>query len=169
MLDATGATSNWATQTVTVPNDGNYKFVFVSGSYDQTGGRALGARLFVDNITAPPTANATLNSTDIASQANAGVSLSEIDLNIGSVDRARASLGASINRMIYASDHLADYSRNIAESRSTMIDTDYAAATAELSRAKAMHEGAQHVLQQSQEDLQYGLNMIRHNDNLFKG
>ncbi len=169
LLDATGTSVDWATQTVTVPHDGNYKFVFVSGSYDQTGGRALGARLFVDNITAPPTANATLNSTDIASQAAASASLAEVDLNIGSVDRARASLGASINRMIYASDHLADFSRNLAQSRSTMIDTDYAAATAELSRVQAIHEGAQQVLQQAQEDLQYGLNMIRHNDELFKG
>lgn len=169
LLDATGTTSNWATQTVTVPNDGNYKFVFVSGSYDQTGGRALGARLFVDNITAPPTANATLNSTDIASQAAAGVSIAEIDLNIGSVDQARASLSASVNRMIYASDHLADFSRNMARTRSTMVDTDYAAAASELSRVQTIHEGARQVLQQSQQDLQSGLNMIRTNDQLFKG
>jgi flagellin-like hook-associated protein FlgL len=169
MLDSTGTTSNWATQTTTVSTDGNYKFVFVSGSYDQTGGRALGARLFVDNITAPPTPNPALNSTDIASEAGAGVSIAEIDLNINSVDLARASLGASIHRMIYASDHLADYSRNIAGSRSKMMDTDYAAAAAELSRVQTITEGAKLVLQQSQKDLQTGLNMILTNDHLFKG
>lgn len=169
MLDATGTSSAWATQTVTVPQEGNYKFVFVSGSYDQTGGRALGARLFVDNITAPPTANPTLNSTDIASESGAGISIAEIDLNINSVDLARASLGASINRMIFASDNLADYSRNIAGSHSKMMDTDYAAAAAELSRVQAINEGAKQVLKQSQQDLQSGLSMIRTNDNLFKG
>jgi len=168
LLDSTGSSSAWATQTVAVSTDGNYKFVFVSGSYDQTGGQALGARLFVDNITAPPTANPTLNSTDIASQDSACVSIAEIDLNIHSVDLARASLGASFNRMIYASDHLADYSRNLASSRSKMMDTDYAAAAAELSRVKTINEGAKQVLQQSQQDLQSGLNMILTNDQLFK-
>jgi flagellin-like hook-associated protein FlgL len=71
--------------------------------------------------------------------------------------------------MIFASDNLADYSRNIAGSHSKMMDTDYAAAAAELSRVQAINEGAKQVLKQSQQDLQSGLSMIRTNDNLFKG
>ncbi|NER21596.1 MAG: hypothetical protein F6J96_13030 [Symploca sp. SIO1C2] len=34
----------------TVPADGEYEFEFVCGSYDKTGGLALGASLFVDNV-----------------------------------------------------------------------------------------------------------------------
>jgi hypothetical protein len=54
ILDETGSSAAgstlWATASVTIPSDGNYKFVFVSGTYDFTGGRAAGASLFIDNI-----------------------------------------------------------------------------------------------------------------------
>ena len=54
MLDATGADMR-TTQPVTVVNfpvnqDGNYKFVFVSGTWDATRGQAAGARLSIDNV-----------------------------------------------------------------------------------------------------------------------
>jgi hypothetical protein len=47
--DSTGATTDWAevTKTISASEIGNYKFVFVSGSYDFTGGTALGASLYV--------------------------------------------------------------------------------------------------------------------------
>ncbi|MBV1786435.1 DUF4347 domain-containing protein [Marinobacterium sp. D7] len=35
---------------VTVPTDGNYRFVFISGTFDKTGGRAAGASMYIDNI-----------------------------------------------------------------------------------------------------------------------
>lgn len=34
----------------TIPSDGQYQFEFVCGTYDKTGGLALGASLFVDNV-----------------------------------------------------------------------------------------------------------------------
>ncbi|NBV89084.1 MAG: hypothetical protein EBR88_06180, partial [Betaproteobacteria bacterium] len=63
LLNSTGANAGvqtaWATQSVTVPSQGRYKFVFVSGTWDASGGRALGANLQVDsvrvNASAPPT------------------------------------------------------------------------------------------------------------------
>jgi hypothetical protein len=53
-LNATGANAA-ATQPVTVvnfavPTTGNYKFVFVSGTWDATRGQAAGARLSIDNV-----------------------------------------------------------------------------------------------------------------------
>ncbi len=44
--------SPWGTATVTADKAGTYKFVFVSGSYDFTGGSVLGASLTIDNIAA---------------------------------------------------------------------------------------------------------------------
>lgn len=170
LLDDTGATSSWATVNLTMPanSDGNYKFVFVAGSYDQTGGRALGARLFVDNITAPPKAMPTLNNTDITTRSAAGTSITEVDENIASVTQARASLGASINRIYHAADNLAQRAHHIAESRSDMVDTDYAEATMHLSRLKALDVGASFVLQQSRQNSQNALGMIRSNDTFFR-
>lgn len=50
-----GASTPWAAVSHTINTGagnaaGNYKFVFISGSWDQTGGRALGASLYVTNI-----------------------------------------------------------------------------------------------------------------------
>jgi len=45
-----GASTSWASQTVEVPTTGRYKFIFVSGTWDASGGRALGANLQVDGI-----------------------------------------------------------------------------------------------------------------------
>ncbi len=55
ILDATGSSTrdytDWAQETITIDTAGEYKFVFVSGSYDYTGGRLLGAQLFIDDVT----------------------------------------------------------------------------------------------------------------------
>ena len=46
-----GASTNWATVTKNITTSGAYKFVFVSGTWDETGGTAAGAQLYIDNIT----------------------------------------------------------------------------------------------------------------------
>ena len=55
ILNATGssasATTSWATESVTVTNPGSYRFVFVAGTYDFSGGTWAGAQLYVDNVT----------------------------------------------------------------------------------------------------------------------
>ena len=57
LLNQTGATATaqtpWATVSRTMSGTdpaGNYRFVFVSGSWDATGGMALGARLVIDDV-----------------------------------------------------------------------------------------------------------------------
>lgn len=47
-----GATTAWTpvTRTITAAQAGTYKFVFVSGTYDFTGGTVLGASLYVTNV-----------------------------------------------------------------------------------------------------------------------
>ena len=42
--------TSWTTSQITIPSDGEYKFEFVSGSFDRSGGGALGATLYVDNL-----------------------------------------------------------------------------------------------------------------------
>lgn len=50
VLDATGLASAWQRARASVTEEGSYRFVFVSGSYDQTWGGAAGARLWIDDI-----------------------------------------------------------------------------------------------------------------------
>ena len=47
---STGASTNWATASATIPTNGSYRFVFVAGTYDFSGGRAAGASLYIDNV-----------------------------------------------------------------------------------------------------------------------
>jgi len=74
LLNATGATSRsvtpWAKvlKTITAGQAGNYRFVFVSGTWDASGGKALGASLYIDNIgvvKVPPPATTTPPPTQI--------------------------------------------------------------------------------------------------------
>ena len=46
----TSGTSPWTTKTVNINEEGTYQFVFVAGSYDASGGKALGAQLFIDDV-----------------------------------------------------------------------------------------------------------------------
>jgi filamentous hemagglutinin family protein len=61
ILNATGASASastgWLTASTTVDTAGTYAFVFVSGSWDATGGMALGATLTLDNISTTPLFN----------------------------------------------------------------------------------------------------------------
>jgi flagellar hook-associated protein FlgK len=55
LLNQTGGTTAWATETKTVNTAGSYKFVFISGTYDASGGQAAGAQLYIDNVTVQST------------------------------------------------------------------------------------------------------------------
>ncbi|PSN14881.1 hypothetical protein C7293_09610 [filamentous cyanobacterium CCT1] len=54
ILNQTGssdtASTTWATETVNITQAGEYRFVFVAGTFDFTGGRAAGAQLFIDDV-----------------------------------------------------------------------------------------------------------------------
>lgn len=51
VLDASGAgTTAWTTKETVIPASGTYRFVFVSGTFDASGGRAAGASLVIDNV-----------------------------------------------------------------------------------------------------------------------
>jgi flagellin len=70
--------------------------------------------------------------------------LAYLDRAIARVDVQRATMGATINRLEYAADNLANVSQNTSASRSRILDADYAAeTTAMLSQA---NQQAQSVL-----------------------
>lgn len=54
VIDATGQFQDWTTTTVNIPTAGTYRFVFVSGTFDQSFGGAAGAYMYVDNIVQKP-------------------------------------------------------------------------------------------------------------------
>jgi flagellin len=75
--------------------------------------------------------------------------IDEIDEAMIIVDGFRADLGAKINRLTYAADNLTNISMNTAESRSRILDTDYATATTELARAQIIQQAGTAMLAQA--------------------
>jgi hypothetical protein len=45
-----GQLQGWTTSTGTIPSTGHYRFRFVNGTYDATGGKALGASMYIDTV-----------------------------------------------------------------------------------------------------------------------
>lgn len=50
LLNQWGDNGAWEKKNVTIANAGDYTFVFMSGTWDKSGGRALGARLQITNV-----------------------------------------------------------------------------------------------------------------------
>ncbi|MBV5320355.1 MAG: filamentous hemagglutinin N-terminal domain-containing protein [Sulfuricurvum sp.] len=88
ILDKTGRNSatpqTWTTASATALADGDYKFVFVSGSWDATGGRALGANLYLDDINVFDSKVFTGAKVDFKSTINAGSS--NVTVNANKID-----------------------------------------------------------------------------------
>ena len=95
-------------------------------------------------------ASKVITGTTIASAVNmASKSITEIDVVIGDVSAQRATFGAVSNRLAHAVDNLTNVKTNSEAARSRILDTDYAAATSELSRTQIIQQAATAMLAQA--------------------
>jgi len=91
--------------------------------------------------------------------ANATIGL--LDTAIGRVNTQRAAIGAGINQMTYAVDNLTNISSNITASRSTIMDTDYATASTQLSKTQIIQQAATAMLAQANQQPQSVLSLLK--------
>lgn len=75
--------------------------------------------------------------------------ITSLDTAITAVSSQRASFGAVNNRLIHAVDNLTNISTNAAQTRSRIMDTDYAAATSELARTQIIQQAGTAMLAQA--------------------
>ena len=87
--------------------------------------------------------------------------LGYLDTVIARVDAHRATLGATINRLEYAADNLANVSQNTSASRSRVLDTDYASETTELARTQIIQQAATAMLSQANQQAQSVLALLK--------
>jgi flagellin len=66
-----------------------------------------------------------------------------------------------MNRLTYAGDNLTNISRNTSESRSRILDADYAKASSELARTQIIQQAATAVLAQANMDQQSVLKLLQ--------
>jgi len=99
--------------------------------------------------------------TSIGTSTSAITSLTTLDTAIGFVNSQRANIGASINQMTYAVDNLSNVAANAAASRSTIMDTDYATASTQLSKTQIIQQAATAMLAQANQQPQSVLALLK--------
>ena len=92
--------------------------------------------------------------------ASASNALQSLDKAISMIDNDRATFGATINRLTYAVDNLTNVSQNANASRSRILDTDYAKASAELARTQIIQQAATAILAQANQSQQSVLKLL---------
>lgn len=140
---------------------------------DATGGTTLGTYNFQVGANQGQTVSVVIGSmtstgklSDISTQSVttttvAGSAITKIDLAIAAVASQRATIGAGMNRLTYAADNLANVSQNAQESRSRILDTDYASSTTALSRAQIISQAATAMLAQANQQSQSVLALLK--------
>jgi flagellin len=94
-------------------------------------------------------------------QESAGRAITKLDEAIDGVALERANLGAFQNRLTAAIDNLNTTQTNLAESRSRILDADYAATTTELARAQIIQQAATAMLAQANQSAQSVLSLLQ--------
>jgi len=102
-----------------------------------------------------------LDGLDVDTVSNAGTAITYIDTAISRVNAHRATLGATINRLEYAADNLANVSQNTSASRSQVLDADYASETTELARTQIIQQAATAMLSQANQQAQSVLALLK--------
>jgi len=87
--------------------------------------------------------------------------ITSVDSAIELVNNARSGMGAVMNQMSYSADNMTNISTNIAASRSTVMDTDYATASAQLSKSQIIQQAATAMLAQANQQPQSVLSLIK--------
>jgi flagellin len=98
---------------------------------------------------------------DIKDRAASTQSIEQLDISIDRINTERAGLGAVMNRLTYAVDNLANVSQNTSESRSRILDTDYAKASSELARTQIISQAATAMLAQANQSPQSVLKLLQ--------
>lgn len=104
---------------------------------------------------------ADINDSDILTQDDSNSAIVAIDKSLSFVNTARAEMGATINRLTYASDNLINVSQNSTEARSRILDTDFAKASSELARTQIISQAATSVLAQANQSQQSVLKLLQ--------
>lgn len=90
-----------------------------------------------------------LTAPGLSNAADALSSLASIDESLAVIDTTRVSWGAAMNRLVHAGDVSNNVSLNLDQSRSKIIDADYAQATADLAKAQILQMAGKAMLSQA--------------------
>ena len=87
--------------------------------------------------------------------------LSKISTALEQINNQRAGIGAAINQMAFGADNLTNISSNATQSRSTIMDTDYALATTQLAKTQIIQQAATAMLAQANQQPQSVMALLK--------
>ncbi len=99
--------------------------------------------------------------TSISTASAAQTTIAQLDTALESINSQRATIGAGINRLTYAADNLTNISANVSASRSSVMDTDYAEASTQLSKTQIIQQAATAMLAQANQQPQSVLSLLK--------
>ena len=113
-----------------------------------------------DTLTVTTTAVATVAG-DLTSAANANTAITALDTALDTVNTQRATYGAAQSRLGYAVSNLGIASENVSAARGRIVDADFAAETAALTRGQILQQAGTAMLAQANSAPQNVLSLLR--------
>ena len=157
-IDKISSETTWNGYTVLTGTTGGTTtgtFSFQSG---QTSGQTIDVAIAGMGLTG---LSMTAAAVGVSTAASASAALATIDAAITTVNSQRATIGAAVNRMTYAADNMTNISANVSASRSTIMDTDYATASTNLSKAQIIQQASTAMLAQANQQPQTVLALLK--------
>ena len=159
-IDKIGSETTWNGYTLLTGTTGGATAGTFSFQTGQTSGTTIDVA--IGSMTVSGLAiSATTAGVGIATAATAMTTIAALDTAIGTLNAQRATLGAKINQLTYAGDNLSNISGNIQASRSTIMDTDYATASTQLSKTQIIQQAATAMLAQANQQPQSVLSLLK--------
>ena len=113
------------------------------------------------NIATASIAAQSIASPEIGTVSRATATVALVSAALETINSQRAQLGAAINRMQYAGDNLTNISSNTAQSRSSIMDTDYALASTQLAKNQIIQQAATAMLAQANQQPQSVMALLK--------
>ena len=160
-IDKVASETTWNGYTVLTGTTGGTTtgtFSFQSG---QTSGQTIDVVIGGMTISALGLTATASTGIALSSAASASAAIAYIDSAITTVNSQRATIGAAVNRMTYAADNMTNISANVSASRSTIMDTDYATASTNLSKAQIIQQASTAMLAQANQQPQTVLALLK--------
>ena len=101
-----------------------------------------------------------ISNVDISTISGAQSAVDVIDIALEEINSTRADLGAVNNRLDFTVSNLSNVVENTSAARSRIMDTDFAAETASLSRAQVLQQASQAMLAQANARPQQVLSLL---------
>ncbi|MEM7675615.1 MAG: flagellin [Myxococcota bacterium] len=160
-LDASGANSGAAVTLTSGTTDSTR----VGGALSFTSAEAFSVTsAAAGGLFTGTTANASslsaVSSIDIGTQAGADSALAVIDSAIQFIDNQRADIGAIQNRLESTISNLTNVSENVTAARARIQDADFAAETAQLTKAQILQQAGTAMLAQANQMPQIALSLL---------